>query len=221
MGAKYRMVENPDPTGSKEKRPLHPRIVPAGTVSIKELMVYGKDFSTYSEADISGALKLISDLVVRQLRQGYTVEIEGLGFLSVSLQSRPVMDKKELRSESVHFKDVNFRASSELKYRLKTMSLSRVKEEKRESYTEEEKYRRLQWYMDRNPYITVRKYCGLNACTEYAARKDLAAFVEEGTLYAGGTRHMTIYTRPQHRDDPEPDHLIVDSNINPKNTGNE
>lgn len=57
-------------------------------------MKYAKSRSTYSEADIAGALQLITDLVTERLREGDNVEIEGLGFFSVSLQSRAVMSKR-------------------------------------------------------------------------------------------------------------------------------
>lgn len=213
MGANYRMERNPNPRGENDEMPLHPRLIPHNTYNIRELMRYGKERSTYSEADIAGALRLITDLVAENLRSGNNVEIEGLGFFSVSLQSRPVMDKKELRSESVHFKNVNFRCSQTLKDRLKTMPLTRLKEEKLRTFNDDEKYRRLQWYMDRHPYITVMNYRGLNGCSDYTARKDLAGFVENGTLEETGTRHIAIYTRPAGNDEPEPGSLIIDSNI--------
>lgn len=213
MKARYRMEKNPDPTGSNDETPLHPRLVPNRTISIREMMIFDKERSTYSEADIAGALKLITDLVYGELKQGNVVEIEGLGFFSVSLESRKVMDKKELRSESVHFKNVNFRCCQEMKDRLKTMNVERLKEEKRKTFSDEEKFRRLQWHMDRYPYITVMQYRSLNGCTDYKARKELATFVKEGFLHEGGTRHMTIYTRPVVKDEPDAGSFVVDTNI--------
>lgn len=35
-------------------------------------------------------------------------------FFSISLSSRPVMDKSEIRSESIHFRNVNFRCGKYL-----------------------------------------------------------------------------------------------------------
>lgn len=127
MTARYRMERNPDSGKNGNKMPLHPRLIPYETVSIKKLMKYAKSRSTYSEADIAGALQLITDLVTERLREGDNVEIEGLGFFSVSLQSRAVMSKTELRSESVRFKNVNFRCCQQLKKALKTMPLTRMK----------------------------------------------------------------------------------------------
>ena len=121
MTARYRMERNPDSGKNGNKMPLHPRLIPYETVSIKKLMKYAKSRSTYSEADIAGALQLITDLVTERLREGDNVEIEGLGFFSVSLQSRAVMSKTELRSESVRFKNVNFRCCQQLKKALKTL----------------------------------------------------------------------------------------------------
>ena len=89
------MERNPDSGKNGNKMPLHPRLIPYETVSIKKLMKYAKSRSPYSEADIVGALQLITDLVTERLREGDNVEIEGLGFFSVSLQSRAVMSKTE------------------------------------------------------------------------------------------------------------------------------
>ena len=55
--------------------------------------------------------------------KGYIVELEGIGFFSISLSSRPVMDKSEIRSKSIHFRNVNFRYEKYLKKKLKTMRL--------------------------------------------------------------------------------------------------
>lgn len=213
MAANYRMEKNPPSKEHPEQTPLHPRIVPRGTLSIKELMKNAKGRSTFTEADINGAMKLIADLVAESLRDGYHVELEGIGFLSVSLQSRPVMDAKELRSESVHFKNVNFRCSSELKRTLKVMPLARYKEEKRPVYEPEEKEYRLMWYLDRHPFITVRTYCALNSCSKYIAYKELDQFIAEGKLQHDGSRHIGIYIRPATPPEGKPDLLVVDSNI--------
>lgn len=118
MCAKYRMVRNPNPTGDKKKQALHPRVVPYGTIHTNDLMEEIESRSGISGADIRGALQAIADVMASRLDEGYNVELDGLGFFSVSLASRPVMDKREIRSESVHFKNVNFRCGKYLKSKL-------------------------------------------------------------------------------------------------------
>ena len=56
-------------------------------------------------------------MMVDFLMFGYNVELEGIGTFSVSLKSRPVMEKNEVRAESIHFKDVKFRSSKEDVYK--------------------------------------------------------------------------------------------------------
>ena len=42
MTARYRMERNPDSGKNGNKMPLHPRLIPYETVSIKKLMKYAK-----------------------------------------------------------------------------------------------------------------------------------------------------------------------------------
>ena len=193
MTARYRMERNPDSGKNGNKMPLHPRLIPYETVSIKKLMKYAKSRSTYSEADIAGA--------------------EGLGFFSVSLQSRAVMSKTELRSESVRFKNVNFRCCQQLKKALKTMPLTRMKSSGHHAPGMADREELLYRYLDENSYITVRSYRYLIGLSDYSARKDLAALVASGRLVKGGSRLFAIYTLPKEEDTGIPQPLVVDSNL--------
>lgn len=213
MTARYRMERNPDSGKNGNKMPLHPRLIPYETVSIKKLMKYAKSRFTYSEADIAGALQLITDLVTERLREGDNVEIEGLGFFSVSLQSRAVMSKTELRSESVRFKNVNFRCCQQLKKALKTMPLTRMKSSGHCAPGMADREELLYRYLDENSYITVRSYRYLIGLSDYSARKDLAALVASGRLVKGGSRLFAIYTLPKEEDMGIPQPLVVDSNL--------
>ncbi|WP_075557011.1 HU family DNA-binding protein [Parabacteroides timonensis] len=212
MPAVYRMEKNPPKKGASQKVVLHPRIIPRGTVSTEEVIEEASSRSTYSRGDLQGAVRLIADVLKKKLKDGYNVSLDGIGYFSVSLQSRPVEDKKELRSESVDFKNVNFRCCAQLKRELKTMRLERYKEPQKAEFSEEEKERRLFRYLDRNAYITTLVYQGLMGCTEYMARKELKQFVADGLLMENGTRRMCIYVKPP---EPEelPDTLVVESNI--------
>jgi len=116
-------------------------------------------------------------MMVDFLMYGYNVELEGIGTFSVSLKSRPVMEKNEIRAESIHFKDVKFRSSKELRDRLKTMPVFR------DEYTisdpaypsakecEQEVFR----YLETNPFIHQKKYMSLCGCsTRNPTAKDFA-----------------------------------------------
>lgn len=212
MTAVYKMEKNPPKKGSGKKIVLHPRIIPWGTLNTEALIEEGSKRSTYTRGDLKGAVRLIADMLAEKLEDGYNVYLDGIGYFSVSLCSRPVEDKKELRSESVHFKNVNFRCCAKLKKALKNIPLERYKEPKKADFSQEEKERRLLWYLERHAYITTMGYQGLNGCTQYMARKELKQFVTEGILIEDGTKRLCIYTK---RPEPVelPDNFVVDSNV--------
>ena len=196
MCARYKLAKNPDPTGNNSKQSLHPRVVPYGTVRIKELMRDIESRSGLSSADIKGALQVIADVMAEQLDRGYNVELEGIGFFSVSLTARPVADQKEIRSESIHFRNVNFRCSKYLKSKLKTMYLERVPESRGTLLSFDERISRLMDYLKSHHYITCGDYRGLTGCSKYLALKDLNQLIHEGKLAKGGYRSTRVYSLP-------------------------
>ena len=125
MGAKYALYENPNPKGDGKKQPLHARIVPRGTIHTQEIAEEIADSCGYSTATTKGMLDALAKVISKNLRYGYTVELDDLGSFSISLKSRPVMDKKEIRSWSVNFGNVHFKGSKKLKNRLKSIDLER------------------------------------------------------------------------------------------------
>ena len=196
MCARYRMVRNPNPTGDKKKQALHPRVVPYGTLHTDEVIKEAESRSGMSGADIKGALRVLADVMTSRLDQGYNIELDGLGFFSVSLTSRPVMDKKEIRSESIHFKNVNFRCWKYLKSKLKTMHLERIPEGKGVLPPFEERVRRLTEYLNTHHFITCSDYRDLTGCSKYRALEDLNKLINEGKLEKGGYRSTRFYSFP-------------------------
>lgn len=195
MAAEYRMERNPSPKGSNEKQALHPRLLPQGTVGTEEIAKFAQTVSTISEADMKGALAILAQYTTEQLREGYAVYIEGIGYLTPTLQSRPVMEAKELRSESVHFKNVAFRCDKELKHKLKTMPVYKARTPKMKSYDMDERRDRLIRYLNQNEYITSTYYAALNHCSKYSAQLDLKKFVAEGVIVQSGYRSSTTYRK--------------------------
>ena len=67
-------------------------------------------------AMVVGIVQAITTTLGDWLAKGYTVEIEGLGFFSTTLKcTHPVMNKKEVRAESVKMSTVKFRPGIEFK----------------------------------------------------------------------------------------------------------
>ena len=101
MGAKYALYENPNPKGDGKKQPLHARIVPRGTIHTQEIAEEIADSCGYSTATTKGMLDALAKVISKNLRYGYTVELDDLGSFSISLKSRP--RKAWWRSTSPHW----------------------------------------------------------------------------------------------------------------------
>lgn len=184
MSANYKLVRNPNPTGAAEEQALHPRFVSNGTISTNTLIQHAQSRSSFSPADMKGILQLLQDLIADYLTAGNNVELDGIGTFSISLQGRPVMDKKEIRSESIHFKDVKFRSSKKLRDRLKTMPVYRDENEAsdRKHLTPLQCKENLSWYLENHPYITIKEYANLCYCEKTKASTDLKRLTSEGKL---------------------------------------
>ena len=97
MSVYYDFYETPVPEG-EEPKPLHARVRSKGTISGKDFMnqVFREEHMPH--AMIVGIMQAISTALGDWLADGYTVEIEGLGFFSTSLKcTRPAMTKKDIR----------------------------------------------------------------------------------------------------------------------------
>ena len=115
MSVYYDFYETPVPEG-EEPKPLHARVRSKGTISGKDFMnqVFREEHMPH--AMIVGIMQAISTALGDWLADGYTVEIEGLGFFSTSLKcTRPAMTKKDIRAESIKMSTVKFRPGVEFK----------------------------------------------------------------------------------------------------------
>lgn len=143
---------------------------------------------------MKGILQLFQDMMVDFLMFGYNVELEGIGTFSVSLKSRPVMEKKEIRAESIHFKDVKFRASKELKDRLKTMPVFRDEYQASDPayLSAKECEQQVFRYLETHPFILLKNYMSICGCSRSKASLDLRRMVDEGKLRWErlGTSHL-------------------------------
>ena len=101
MSVQYKLVRTPNPhakEGDTTQQPLHARVVTCGTVSTSDLAKRVTEASSFTSADIIGCLQALKDQMVNYLQMGYNVELEGLGTFSLSLTSKPIMDKKQTRA---------------------------------------------------------------------------------------------------------------------------
>lgn len=197
MAARYKLERNPSPTGDKEEQPYHARVVAVGTLKTEGLLRAAQGKSSVSSADIKGTLQLLHELMRDYLMMGYNVELEGIGTFSLSAQCRPVMNKNEIRAESIHFKSINYRPAKILCDKLKATPFVRAEEDKKERFSPKECEQRLLEYLNNNQLISHADYRGLCHCSKSKAAKDLKRFYAEGKIVRHHFGSSHYYSKPE------------------------
>ena len=115
MKAKYDFRVLPDMQCTNVEKILYPKLVTSGTKTLKDIMHHAARHSGLNEATVIGVVTYLEDVLAEYLAEGYNVKLGEIGTFSASLKSRKIKDKSEIRSQSVHFDNVNFKASKKLR----------------------------------------------------------------------------------------------------------
>ena len=195
MSAYYDLYETPVPEG-EEPKSLHARVCSKGTISGKEFMEH------MPHAMVVGIVQAITTTLGDWLAKGYTVEIEGLGFFSTTLKcTHPVMNKKEVRAESVKMSTVKFRPGIEFKrYVAGKMELERAdkrffpdKPKAMGDMVAREKS--MMDFLEANVCITRAEYSRLVHVTARRASRDLQTFIDSGVIRKRGAGRSVVYVK--------------------------
>lgn len=152
----------------------------------------------FSQAILDATLQAITDELQRRLADGWIVEVGELGYFSLSLEcDRFVHDKKEIRSPSIHLKDVNLRLSSKFRHRFVTMTLERKASPyiSHSRLSEEQRLELLLKHLDDNGCITRADYSGLTKCTKAQAMDDINRYIEQGIIRRYGAGRTVVYLK--------------------------
>ena len=201
MSAYYDLYETPVPEG-EEPKSLHARVCSKGTISGKEFMerVFREEHMPH--AMVVGIVQAITTTLGDWLAKGYTVEIEGLGFFSTTLKcTHPVMNKKEVRAESVKMSTVKFRPGIEFKrYVAGKMELERAdkrffpdKPKAMGDMVAREKS--MMDFLEANVCITRAESSRLVHVTARRASRDLQTFIDSGVIRKRGAGRSVVYVK--------------------------
>lgn len=192
MSILYKMSTLPPRSGDNLKY-LYPVLVIRGTKTLDDWAEEATMSGTLSPADVAAAMKSLEAFVIKSLRGGYQVSLNGLGSLSVVLSSRKVTDEKDLRSHSIDVKTVNFRCSKALVTNLKGATIERASAPKQNNDTFEKRKQRMLDFMATNPVINRNIYRSINGCSDYTWREDRRIYLLENLLLRQGKSPLNYY----------------------------
>ena len=199
MSAQYDLYEIPDIKQTGEKQPLHPRIVPKGTIGQDEFLDRVHKFTGISRSLLAGAMQSFQNELKDLLANGWIVELGEIGYFSVSLQGPPVMHKKDVRAQSIKLKNINYLPTKQFKREVgydmrleRTESLTRPKGNGR---SEAECLALITAHLEKYPCMTRTDYCYMTGHDKKRALKELNAFIEKGILMRYGAGKQVIYAK--------------------------
>lgn len=199
MSAQYDLYETPDIKQTGEKQPLHPRIVPKGTIGQDEFLDRVHKFTGISRSLLAGAMQSFQNELKDLLANGWIVELGEIGYFSVSLQGPPVMHKKDVRAQSIKLKNINYLPTKQFKREVgydmrleRTESLTRPKGNGR---SEAECLALITAHLEKYPCMTRTDYCHMTGHDKKRALKELNAFIEKGILMRYGAGKQVVYAQ--------------------------
>lgn len=183
---KYYLQEIPEVLGGDKKK-VYPKMLTNRQISTKELVERIQMKSgVFREGIVNGMLMALADTLVDYLSLGYTVKIDGLCSLSVSLEfddNKPTEmegNEDKMKYRHVKVKDINFKSDKMLVKALsQRMTFERcrggVNRINRSAYSKAERIERAVAFIKENGSISLYQYCALNNLSRATASRELKA----------------------------------------------
>jgi len=197
--AYYNLKKKPSLTTKEgEKETMYADIVYSGTITAERLIRTVAQRTGFKEGMIEGILSELQNETLEYLGEGYRVELGEFGFFSAKVKSRLVENKNDLRSNSVSFDGVNFRASKSFRTgirgdleRRRCIGFRTSKEWDREQLEQI-----VLQHIRKHGFITRATYTELTGRLKNSALADLKSFAAEGIIKRVGRGNQMHFIVP-------------------------
>ena len=202
----YNLKKKPALTTKEgETETMYADIVYSGTIPAERLIRGVAKRTGFKEGVIEGILMELKDDVLQYLGEGYRVELGEFGFFSAKVKaSRLVANKNDIRSESVAFNGVNFRASKSMRVGIR----GDLERRKCVDFNTSRKWGRdnlkklVLQYIGEHGFIIRATYTQLTGRLKNTALDDLKSFAAEGIIKREGRGNQMHFIAPPRK---EPD----------------
>lgn len=197
--AYYNLKKKPSLTTKEgEKETMYADIVYSGTITAERLIRTVAQRTGFKEGMIEGILSELQNETLECLSEGYRVELGEFGFFSAKVKSRLVENKNDLRSNSVSFDGVNFRASKSFRTgirgdleRRRCIGFRTSKEWDRKQLEQI-----VLQHIRKHGFITRATYTELTGRLKNSALADLKSFAAEGVIKRVGRGNQMHFIVP-------------------------
>lgn len=202
----YNLKKKPALTTKEgETETMYADIVYSGTIPAERLIRGVAKRTGFKEGVIEGILIELKEDVLQYLGEGYRVELGEFGFFSAKVKaSRLVANKNDIRSESVAFNGVNFRASKSMRVGIRgDLERRKCVDFNTSCKWDRENLKKLVLqYIGEHGFITRTTYTELTGRLKNTALDDLKSFAAEGIIKREGRGNQMHFIAPPRK---EPD----------------
>ena len=202
----YNLKKKPALTTKEgETETMYADIVYSGTIPAERLIRGVAKRTGFKEGVIEGILIELKEDVLQYLGEGYRVELGEFGFFSAKVKaSRLVANKNDIRSESVAFNGVNFRASKSMRVGIRgDLERRKCVDFNTSCKWDRENLKKLVLqYIGEHGFITRTTYTELTGRLKNTALGDLKSFTAEGIIKREGRGNQMHFIAPPRK---EPD----------------
>ena len=204
----YNLKKKPALTTKEgETETMYADIVYSGTIPAERLIRGVAKRTGFKEGVIEGILMELKEDVLQYLGEGYRVELGEFGFFSAKVKaSRLVANKNDIRSESVAFNGVNFRASKSMRVGIRgDLERRKCVDFNTSCKWDRENLKKLVLqYIGEHGFITRTTYTELTGRLKNTALGDLKSFAAEGIIKREGRgNQMHFIASPRKEPDGE------------------
>lgn len=205
--AYYNLKKKPSLTTKEgDKETMYADIVYSGTITAERLIRTVAQRTGFKEGMIEGILSELQNETLEYLSEGYRVELGEFGFFSAKVKSRLVENKNDIRSESVAFNGVNFRASKSMRVGIRgDLERRKCVDFNTSCKWDRENLKKLVLqYIGEHGFITRTTYTELTGRLKNTALDDLKSFAAEGIIKREGRgNQMHFIASPRKEPDGE------------------
>lgn len=205
--AYYVMEEMPDIHKTGE-RVLYPRFAWTDQVTTETVARTVAERSSFTMGEVEGIIKEIALEMARQMAQGHSVKIDGIGTFSPALALRRDKEREEAEEDasrrnarSIVVGKVNLRVDIDLIRETNARcNLERAPWKTRRSsqkYTPQQRLQMAVKYLDEHPFLTVTDYQQMTGLLHTTAAKELRQWAEQedSGIDTSGRGSHRVYVR--------------------------
>lgn len=196
MSIKYSLYPVPTPRGkeSEHRQYWSARVKSSGTKNLKDICKIISSCTTFNPGEVKGVMDALNQWITIWVSEGYSVNLEGIGILSVALKSENVKDEDNYGLVT-QIDGFNFIPATELKNAAKKFELKQIKRAQKDRYDTDERKERIWNYVLENNSISSSQCIFLNDCSKRMALGDLKEMTEAGKLLQVGGGRTVMYIR--------------------------